>query len=102
MKFSESITAEDIKSIAKGRVSRAEGKKSMYMIAVVVVVMAVGLIVLKNSTVGGFGLFIVGVAGFFWYNNGLTKKQKLANDYLVREWQQEMAERQPKQGVVAK
>lgn len=101
MKFTDTITPEDIKSIAKGRVSRGEGKKSMYIIVGVVAVMAIGLVVLKSSTIGGFGLFIVGVAGFFWYSNGLNKKQKLMNDYLAGEWQREMAEK-VKQGVAVK
>ena len=83
------LESKDIEAVAKSRASRAEGKTMLYwMIGVAVLVMA-GIYVVRSNTMAGWALCIIGVIGFLYYQNTLTKKQNALKYRLLKEWQAE-------------
>lgn len=101
MKFTDSLTIKDVETIAKGRVSRAESQKTNLATVAMVLCMGVGLLLLNTNRMVGIILFLLGAGIFFWYTNGLGKKQKNAQRQAVLEWQQEQADKRDEDAIPA-
>ena len=79
----------DIETVAKGRVARAENKKtSTWLIGVFIGIIA-GFFLMNYSTMIGIAISAISVIAFAWYWRELGKKQEKAKIQLLKEWKQE-------------
>lgn len=85
---------KDIEAVAKARVARKEGNKGMYFFVLGVALAIAGMFVSRQ--VGNVGwLLAVGGAGLLlWYMYTLAKKQNVAKEGLLLEWQKEQKSKQ--------
>lgn len=88
MKFDD----KDIESVAKSRISRAEGNKTNYWILGSVATIVAGAFIVRYSVGFGWILSIVGLLAFIVYMNTLSKKQNIYKAELLEEWHREHQE----------
>jgi 4-hydroxybenzoate polyprenyltransferase len=81
------FTQQDIESVAKGRVSRAEGKSLNKIVWIMFVGIVAGLILAWQVNMwAGYVVIILAVLFFVWQNSKITKKQNNYKFKLVNEW----------------
>jgi len=84
------FTQQDIKSVAKGRVSRAEGKRLNKFVWIMFVGVVAGLILAWQVNMwAGYAVIILAVLFFVWQNSKITKKQNNYKFKLVNDWLEE-------------
>jgi hypothetical protein len=90
------FTQQDIESVAKGRVSRAEGKSLNKFVWVTFIGIFAGIILAwQVYMLAGYAVIILAVALLVWQNSKITKKQnnykfKLVNEWLVEKKKEEV------------
>jgi len=80
----------DIMAVAKSRVSRMESKATSKWMWGMVVGWAIGALLYFKVNIGaGCAVIFLSICAFLYYNNTLGKKQKIEQDKMIREWQEE-------------
>lgn len=81
------LQSKDIESIAKGRVSRRESKKTNGYLTFLVCMLVVGIgLAYWVSYIGGLGAIVVGVIVYLVLMSSINKKQRDEIIMLKREW----------------
>ena len=84
------LDQKDVEVIANARVSRREKNLTNKWGIGAVIAIAIGaFLAYQVNMYAGYGLVVIAVLAFLYYNNQLSKKQTIERTKLVREWYDE-------------
>ncbi len=89
------LTKQDIESVAKARVGRTEGNRTMYWLigSAIAIVGGAYLTRMPNMNIAGWVISILGVIALLYYTRSLSMKQNVEKFKLLKEWEKEQQEK---------
>lgn len=87
--FESADPEKDIEAIARSRVNRSEGnKQTLYFLGMIAGIVA-GFMLRNTSIWLSGGISLLAIFGFYYYNNGLTKRQRAYTKQMLIEVKRE-------------
>lgn len=83
------LSRTDVEMLAKGRVSKAEAKRTNQWIIGAGILLVISLFVVRLSPYAGYAIMAFAVLGVLYYMNQLSKKQNAYKSQLVQQWESE-------------